>query len=238
MLVFQKSSAYKFVKGSVKDMVNIVFEHLDKMTRGVSPCVDQVPLQNKFLHAAIVRMQYYMRRDTLTSEGLLITLTGKSALESEYNEMETMIEAKNDKITLRNLEVFHRFKWLLSKSQKETVATWVQYVLKNSEAATKFCDVDDVDSDASHDSAHGEDELVEAEAPATPLVEKNEDLQTSDIVDLPDIVAPPPLPPLAAPPPSDLEAKSNDEKTSKATANIKKAPRAHPKGLKHLWAKP
>ena len=236
MLLFQKSAAYKFVRGEVKDMVKIVCEYLDKMTRGVSPCVAQVPLQNTFLHAAILRMQYFMRRGKLTSEGLLVTLTGKSALEDEFSEMSTRVDAKDEKITLRDLEVFHRFKWLLSKSQKESVASWVQHVLKKSVAgAGKLCDDDEGSSESSGESDPSEEEgahdvplkvveaeVLEAEAHPSPVKEP--------VPELPPL-QPPPEPPLVEVKPA---AKAKDGGKAKKDAKPKPKPAAKA-GLKALW---
>ena len=61
-------------------------------------------------------------------------LRGKEALDAQWQGMVTRFEAKDPDVSLRDLEVFHVYKWLLDSDKKPLLSTWVKAVLESNAA--------------------------------------------------------------------------------------------------------
>ena len=83
--------------------------------------------------AILDRMEWFAVWKDPASASATWTSTGKPALELAWSAMvATQDDAdKKAQVKLAELEVFKKFKWLLTSSQQETLATWTKGAIQN-----------------------------------------------------------------------------------------------------------
>ena len=114
----QTSKKYTFAPAPSQRCIDAVVEILEGMTENLAPDVF-IGIENPFYGKVLQRLQIFVRSDG--SGGII----GAAALKQQFECMKMLMDANDPSVTFDDLEVFHKFKWLLGGDSVKTLADWV-----------------------------------------------------------------------------------------------------------------
>jgi hypothetical protein len=127
----KESALFKLSSAAARDRLECVEEVLDNLALAISPeasMKDGGPFYADVMHRLSFFLVVTFKEDGQDDK----KIAGKHALDVQFENVKERASSNDKKLTLDDLEIFHQYKWLLTKDQEKNLALYVKQIIAQS----------------------------------------------------------------------------------------------------------